>query len=66
MSFIVAAMAPLAGIGTPVKAAFARINVVLKTFLVTDFALDERCDDVMTVKGPEVGVNWSFTGKGVR
>lgn len=61
MSFMAATMAPLAGIGKPVRAAFAKINVVLKTFLATVVALDE----VTFVKAPEVDVNWLFTGRGV-
>ena len=62
MSFIAAAMTPLAGIGKPARAAFAKTNDVLKTFLATVFALDEGDG---AVKGSEVDASSSFAGEGV-
>jgi hypothetical protein len=63
MRLIVAAIAPLPGTGQPARAAFAKTNVVLSTFLEIVFALDEGDGDVMAVKGSEIDINWSFAGK---
>jgi hypothetical protein len=65
MSFITAAMGPLAGIGKPVRAAFAKTSVVLKTFLAAVFLLDEGDGDITAVKGSEIDVNRSFADKDV-
>ena len=54
ISFMAAAIAPFAGIGMPVRAAFAKTKVVLKMFLVTILVFDDGVVDEMAV---ELGVS---------
>lgn len=54
ISFMAAVIAPFAGIGMPVRAAFAKTKVVLKMFLVTILVFDDGVVDEMAV---ELGVS---------